>query len=62
MVGIRIFGVWLLFMFLDYVMGLPKLPTFNLILAAVLVFSDEANKQAKFRKEMEDRLLSLIHI
>ena len=56
MVGFRVFCLWLLFLLMDYAMGMCKEPTYNLIMAAVLVLSDEANKQAKFRKEIKERL------
>lgn len=52
MIWTKIFGLWLLFMLVDYAMGMLKPPTFNLVLAAIFVFSDEFDKQAKFRKEL----------
>ena len=51
----KIFALWVLFMLADYAMGVTKPPTFNLDLAAIIVFAHEVEKQAKFRKELEAR-------
>ena len=60
MTGTKIFALWILFMFVDYAIGILAGPTDSLLLAAILVFSDEADKQAKSRKAVKAGLVVLV--